>query len=399
MTLKSKKITKTLFAAMLLLCAIGIAPVARVYSDSVTPLVNVNMQGTIDGAILLPHTEFSLSDSHNPITSGEFVFIFICQEHTAGTPPAPIAKSASSTATLRTPRSMSKDGHVFAGWRNGNHVFQPWQTFNLPDSTTHFYFYAVWAPAVILTLEANGGMPEAAQVRRGAGTQMRNLPQPPAKPGHIFLGWFNTSEPTGGVRLNTHTTVPDTNTTYWARWITPVNTNFYFENLVNLDSNEATSQADTAVWVASNLLRANFGINLQQPGPTRYEPLLNTVGASATHILDINPSSYTTVVFRFVDFPLHDGQIAGLARQARGMEGTTGMNLGDMVVTTALTQEMLTRAVVHEISHVFGAHDCNNFGCVMDISWLHTIHDNWCAACQSDINHYLYVRRRNNPHL
>jgi len=294
---------------------------------------------------------------------------------------------------------MSNPGYIFTGWRNGNHIFQPWQTFRLPEGSSHFYFYATWAPAVLLTLDANNGTHTTQQVRRGANTQMRNLPQPPTKPGYIFLGWFSTPDETGGTRLTTVTTIPDTDTTYWARWREPISVAILYENLVNSNTLDARNQADTIVNDAVHLFLANFGINLVQQSPARYESALNNVGTSAPDVLGVNPSGHASVVFRFVDFPLSNGLVAGLARQIRGQEGTALMHLGDMVVSTGIAPEMLMRAVVHEISHVLGAHDCTNFGCVMDISWLHTIHDRWCADCQSDIHNYMHNRIRNNPQL
>ena len=253
-------------------------------------------------------------------------------------------------------------------------------------------------PTVSLTLDPNGGISAIHTLRRTAGTQIRTLPRAPIKDGYIFLGWFDTPEASGGVRLTTRSTVPNNHTTYWARWSTPFNIMVYYENLVNKDTDDARNRADTAISEIKQLFMDNFRIDLvQRPGTTRYVPELNQTRAS--DILDINPSNASTVIFRFVDFPLNEGRIAGLARPLRGMVGTPNMHLGDMVVTTDLEPEMFRRAVAHEISHLFGAHDCNSPGCVMDITRAHTVHDRWCASCRADINHYLYVRLRNNPHL
>jgi len=408
---KQMKMLKTSFTMILFagIIIVGLGLIAQAYSVSASPaqpiseppLEAISLRGPIDGTILVPYSEFSLSAGHEPAyPQYDFVFFFRCLEYTHGTPPAPITKSVSGTATLRVPRGLSKDGYVFVGWRNGNHIFQPWQTFRLPEDVTHFYFYAIWAPAVYITLDANDGVSATQQLRRAAGTQMRFLPHPSTKEGYVFLGWFTTPEATGGSRLTASATVPNTNTTYWARWSMPINITVNYESLVNRETDSAREKADTSIGEITHLFLTGFGINLvPQPSGARYEPMLNNVGFSAPDILDVNPSNYRTVVFRFVDFPLNDGLIAGLARPIRGIEGTTQMHLGDIVVTTVLTPAMLRRAIVHEISHIFGAIDCYNFGCVMDISRHHTIHDNWCTHCRSDINNYLYVRMRNNPHL
>ena len=400
MKIAKNKLMRNLYILGLMLIVAGISNFARAYNTAAAetaarqPLITIGLQAPIDGAILLPSTP-------PPGQQGDFVFTYRCpEESTAGSLPSPTARTASGTATLRVPGSMAKPGYQFIGWRNGNHIFQPFQTFQLPENGLYYYFYAVWAPVVFLTLDPNGGTSATHTLRRAAGTQIRNLPPPPTREGHIFIGWFNTPEASGGARFTARSTIPSTDTTYWARWRTPFNITVYYENLVNTNTADTRNLADTTVNEIRQLFMANFGINLvQQPGTTRYVPALNQAGTSAPDILDINPSNNATVIFRFVDFPLNEGRIAGLARQVRGIEGTPLMNLGDIVVTTELTPEMFRRAVVHEISHIFGAHDCSSPRCVMDISRVHTVHDRWCGSCRTDVFHYLYIRMRNNPHL
>jgi len=410
------KILKILFVVGLIFGISGIGSVTQVYSAAVSetltdqPLIQVNLQSPIDGTVLLPYFEFSLSANHGPSgaissttpmpTQNNFVFFYRCLDDSTGTPPAPSMINTSGTATLRPPGNMAKAGYVFIGWRNGNHIFRPWQTFRLTGNDYHFYFYAVWAPAVLLTLDANGGALATQSIRRGAGTQMRTMPPQPTKEGYIFLGWFTTPDATAGSRLTPFTTVPNTETTYWARWSVPISVTVYYENLVNRNTADARNLADSNINEIRGLFMTTFGIDLiQRPNTTRYSPALNQAGFTASDILDINPSNASTVIFRFVDIPLNESRIAGLARQVRGQEGTAQMHLGDMVVTTELAPAMLRRAIVHEISHVFGAHDCSSWGCVMDISRSHTIYNRWCATCRSDINNYLYNRRRLNPGL
>ena len=389
-----------LLAMSAMFCAVNLGNITRAYGATNLPdqpLTNVHRQAPIDGEILLPYHQFTLSANNEPTGSNNHVFFYRCPQHTGGAVPTPNFRNASGSATLKAPGSMSKTGYTFIGWRNGSHIFHPFQMFHSLGDDTHFYFYAVWAPTVYLTFNNYEGT--ARIVRRAAGTQMRTLPAPRAREGYVFLGWFSTPDD-GGTRLNAFSTVPNDNTTYWARWSTPFSITIYYENLTNVDTDSARNFVDESVNGIKGLFLTGFGIDLvQRPDTTRYEPALNQVGTAAPNLMDINPSSYNTIIFRFVNFPLNEGRIAGSARPLRGMEGTTQMHLGDMVVTTMLTPEMFRRAVVHEISHIFGAHDCGNFGCVMDISRFHTIHDRWCASCRSDIHNYLYIRRRNNPQL
>ena len=386
--------TVTLYVIGLLISTIIFGGATQVYATANTSdeLIIVGLQAPLDGSILQPST--NSHEYHDGI-----VFIYRCPQHTAGTAPVPSGATTSGTGWLRPTGNMAKAGYIFVGWRNGNHIFQPWQAFILPEGDSHFYFYAVWAPVVLLTFHSNNGTGTAQTTRRAAGIPMRHLPQP-SNPGYNFLGWFTTPEETGGSRLSAPVIAPTSNTEYWARWGAPINLIIYYENIVNVDTTSALSFVDTSINEIKGLFLSGFDIELvQRPGTTRYVPALNHVGTYASDILDINPSNDTTVIFRFVDFLLNDGLIAGRARPVRGMEGTPQMHLGDMVITTMLSQEMFRRAVVHEISHIFGAHDCNNFRCVMDISRYHTIHNNWCASCRSDIHNYLHIRVRNNPHL
>jgi len=406
-TIKNK-LKKTLYAVILLASAIFLGSFSPVYANENTTedLINVGLQAPIDGVILLPYYEFPQLDGTTPNGlhahehQGNAVFIYRCHQYTEGTIPSPSTITDSDIARLQGIADMTKAGYIFVGWQNGNHIFQPLQAFILPEGAGHFYFYAVWAPVVLLSLHANNGTNATQTVRRATGAPMLRLPPQPTKPGYNFLGWFTTPEETGGSRLNSFASAPTADTTYWARWGAPINVTVYYENLVNVDTADALVFVDASISGIKGLFLDNFDIDLVlRPGTTRYEPALNQVGTSATDILNINPSNDTTIIFRFVDFPLNEGRIAGLARPIRGFEGTPQMHLGDMVVTTQLTLEMFTRAIVHEIAHLFGAYDCSNRGCVMDISRLHTIHDHWCASCRSDIHNYLSIRVHNNPHL
>ena len=362
------------------------------------PLIHVNLQLPIDGSFLVPHNEFSLSNHAGPGATpapqprhNNAVFVYRSLEHTGGPIPSPSLRNTAGRVTLRFPGGLNKAGHVFVGWRNGNHVFQPSQIFYIADNSAHFYFYAVWAPAVSLTLNAAPGSPASQTIRRGAGTQMMALPRP-TRPGYVFLGWFNTPEETGGLRLFAHTTVPNTDTTYWARWGTMT---IYYQNFTNSDSPEAQAYADNSVAEIKHLFYSNFGINMVQRSEARYEPGLDPWFPPGA-LLNVNRSTHNTVHFRFVSFFFG---LAGAARQAHGIDGTVHLHLGDMVVTTLQNPTDLRFTVVHEISHVFGAHDCRSHGCVMNHATHRALYNHWCDPCRDRMHNYLAIRWRNNPWL
>ena len=407
----SNKFLRLLFVAGIMLGIIIPRSTTPVYAaaanqheaGTIQPLINMPLQASIDGAVLVPSSGLYISE--NPAAAHDgLVFIYKCPAHTAGDLPPLSSLSPLERVTLRPPGNMARAGYIFMGWRNGSHIFQPWQTFYFTDLDLQvepsFYFYAVWAAAVFLTLEPNGGIEAKRTIRRAAGEPVGRLPLPPSKDGYVFLGWFSTPEATGGGRLTAFSAVPGSNTTYWARWRAPLDIVIHYESLVNANTNLARSQANDALNQLKHLFSLNFGVTLSgRTNTARYEAALNQVGDSASDILGINPSDYATLIFRFVDFPLNGGEIAGRARPIRGMEGSRQMHLGDMVVTTTREPEMFLRAITHEISHLLGAHDCNNQGCVMDISRFHMIYDRWCTACRSDIHNFLYIRVQNNPHL
>jgi len=73
---------------------------------------------------------------------------------------------------------------------------------------------------ITLTFNSNnrGITPNPAPLTRTPGTAMGNMPSQPVWANHRFLGWFDTSGPTGGNQLTSTARVPDRNTTYYARW-------------------------------------------------------------------------------------------------------------------------------------------------------------------------------------
>ena len=68
-----------------------------------------------------------------------------------------------------------------------------------------------------ITWNANGGT-GGTTWQRIVGDVIGN-PMPNAnKTGNTSVGWFNTSSATGGTRVKPLTIMPNSNTTYWARW-------------------------------------------------------------------------------------------------------------------------------------------------------------------------------------
>jgi len=301
------------------------------------------------------------------------------------------------------PRTPTRNGAVFVGW---------FETTS-PSCTRKFYdnsvvpnvdttFWAMWATGVIL--EGNGGTPHTMSfLGTIAGTRINGIPTPPSRPGYAFIGWYNTAAQTGGTRLANTWVMPDSITTFWARWTRHVTVHYH--NIVNVNTVAARNNADNSISPEiRQIFLNNFGINLVQRSPASFEPGLNNVpywtGTSdriANRALDVNRSTTNTLRFRFVDYRIRNtgGQL--LRGQARPLQVITSGNtiiqghIGDMIVTTHPDNRNIPQTIVHEIAHIFGAPDCWNPGCVMN----HTlqIHDAWCDSCRAAILRFLDNQR------
>ena len=70
-----------------------------------------------------------------------------------------------------------------------------------------------------ITWNYNGGtgLPATSVLNPGAAFGL--LPTPNARTGYTFAGWFDTNANTGGRQIFNTSIVPNTDTTYWARWV------------------------------------------------------------------------------------------------------------------------------------------------------------------------------------
>jgi len=108
---------------------------------------------------------------------------------------------------------------------------------------------------------------------------------------------------------------------------------------------------------------------------------------SSLHFLEVNPSSGTTAVFRFVDYNMcyYSSSLGHI-----GVGGVTDYIGGNNIIVSTASED--TKAVIaHEISHLFGAMDppytsCNDI-CIMN----GTAGDNiiWCKRHENEINAFI----------
>jgi len=81
--------------------------------------------------------------------------------HTTGSPPASHSVNLPGSISLRL-NTMTRTGHSFGGWRNGNNIFEPGRTFNFSTADAGTYsFDAVWWPNATLTVSPTTWNPPA----------------------------------------------------------------------------------------------------------------------------------------------------------------------------------------------------------------------------------------------
>ena len=88
-------------------------------------------------------------------------------------------------------------------------------------------FTAQWTTAAVVTITWNAnngwfgseaaGWSQSMTTTHTPGSTFGSLPEQPIRSGWIFVGWFTAQ--TGGTQITSWSTVPNFNTTYYARWV------------------------------------------------------------------------------------------------------------------------------------------------------------------------------------
>jgi len=209
-------------------------------------------------------------------------FRYTSSGHTDGLPPVDHSINTPGHIAIQSP-NMTRVGYNFVGWRNGGHIYNAGDSFYFEAGRSGvFIFDAVWeiAQNVTLTFNSNnrGITSNPAPLTRTPGTTMGAMPSQPVWTGHHFLGWFDTSGPTGGNQLTSTARVPDRNTTYYARW----------EATVTFDALGGSILPPGA----PNQIRAVVGSRITLPGLTPPTNLGRGFDdAELDGMIDIEPSS------------------------------------------------------------------------------------------------------------
>jgi uncharacterized repeat protein (TIGR02543 family) len=208
------------------------------------------------------------------------------------------------TAIGTLPANPTRAGFTFAGWFNTSAATGGTQiTANTAVPNANTTYWARWTPnaSVTLTFNGNSGTPATSEIVRQIGTAIGTLPATPIRAGYTFAGWFNTAAATGGTQITINTIVPNSNTTYWARWTPNANVTLTFNGNSGAPATyQITRRVGTAIGtLPANPTRAGFtfaGWFTAQTGGTQVN--VNTiVTGNVTYWARWTPSANVTLTF------------------------------------------------------------------------------------------------------
>ena len=106
----------------------------------------------------------------------------------------------------------TKAGHTFAGWGEGDNVYETGDEYTVEDSDV--ILTAIWTvDEYVITFDSTGGT-EVGSITQDYGTEV-TLPPAPIKPGYAFNGW---SETIGGDVVTEPYHMPLDGKTLYAIW-------------------------------------------------------------------------------------------------------------------------------------------------------------------------------------
>ena len=162
----------------------------------------------------------------------------------------------STTTTLKnvtytvTPTTLTEEGYIFRGWYTDEALTQKASATYTPSAD--LTFYAKWDAAVTLTFDYNGQGTEAVVVPdKYVGDKVSGIPTVTVTKGEqVFAGWFlyDAETDTWGEEA-TSSTVLTGDTTYYAKWITPVKSYGTYKGfeIWNVASGKSTTSLTTTV--------------------------------------------------------------------------------------------------------------------------------------------------------
>lgn len=135
-----------------------------------------------------------------------------------GTGDVPAAGYLAGQTVTITNKVPTKEGYVFDGWSDGSTIYQPGNTFEMPEHDVTLT--AVWKESPVLsdhsvTYRLNGGIGNMPAAGYLAGQTVTVTTRTPAKDGYTFAGW---SDGTTTYQPGDTFTMPDHEVTLTAVW-------------------------------------------------------------------------------------------------------------------------------------------------------------------------------------
>jgi uncharacterized repeat protein (TIGR02543 family) len=228
--------------------------------------------------------------------------------------PGASTKICCSILWLSSTRPTHPSGRQFLGWSTSSTAttatYAAGGAFTLCGSSRTLY--AVWSR--IITWDYNGGSESPSSSFLASGNTFGTLPTPNPRPGYTFVGWFNTNAATDGTQISASSTVPSSDTTYWARW----RANTYS---VTFDMNNGTgglasvtATYDTAMPTITVPTRAGYtfqGYWDATSGGTQYYNADGTSARTWDRVTDMTLYAQWTMITYTVTFVNWDGTVLG----------------------------------------------------------------------------------------
>jgi len=177
--------------------------------------------------------------------------------------------------------------------------------------------------------------------KKNYGTTLSDLPTPVARTGYIFKGWF--TQPVGGTQVSTSTSVPASDSTYYAQWTLNSHTVTYDKNGGDSVSKaSATSYYGSKIDLTPTASKSGYefiGWNTNKNATTSLSSL--KMGTSNVTLYAIYKKIVTIPTNALCTNPTYNGSSQQLTSVTSGdgytLSGYSGTNAGSYTVTASLS--------------------------------------------------------------
>ena len=177
--------------------------------------------------------------------------------------------------------------------------------------------------------------------KKNYGTTLSDLPTPVARTGYTFKGWF--TQPVGGTQVSTSTSVPASDSTYYAQWTLNSHTVTYDKNGgASVSKASATSYYGSKIDLTPTASKSGYefiGWNTDKNATTALSSL--KMGTSNVTLYAIYKKIVTIPTSSLCSNPTYNGNSQQLTSVTSGdgytLSGYSGTNAGSYTVTASLS--------------------------------------------------------------